>query len=70
MNKAAEPVSKMLADPPPDRFEEMLLSYWTRYLPVPPATMMDNFFSLGGTSMLAVQIAAEVESKTGVTVSA
>lgn len=45
--------------------EKMLTELWAKYLGVKNISTTDNFFDLGGHSMVAVQIMVEVEKQTG-----
>jgi len=45
--------------------EKMLTQLWTKYLGVKNISITDNFFDLGGHSMVAVQVMVEVEKLTG-----
>ena len=47
-------------------FEPTLLALWTRALGHPDITPHDNFFDLGGDSLMAVQLFLEIERETGV----
>jgi len=45
--------------------EKMLTQLWAKYLGVKNISITDNFFDLGGHSMVAVQVMVEVEKLTG-----
>jgi len=45
--------------------EKMLAQLWAKYLGVKNISITDNFFDLGGHSMVAVQVMVEVEKLTG-----
>ncbi|MBU7584320.1 MAG: AMP-binding protein [Nostoc sp. TH1S01] len=48
-----------------DDLEKQLLQIWENILGVQPIGVEDNFFDLGGNSLLAVRIFAEIEQKFG-----
>jgi amino acid adenylation domain-containing protein len=50
---------------PRDEFETMLVEIWEDLLEVDPVGIEDDFFDLGGHSMLAVRMMSEVERRTG-----
>ncbi len=54
------------ARPPRDEHERLLVSIWEELLGVEPVGSDDNFFDLGGHSMLAVRMVSEVESRAGI----
>ena len=54
------------ARPPRDEYERLLVAIWEELLGVEPIGIDDNFFDLGGHSMLAVRMVSEVESRAGV----
>jgi amino acid adenylation domain-containing protein len=47
--------------------EQRLAALWRRVLGVPRVTLDDNFFDLGGTSLLALQLISAVDRELGVT---
>jgi amino acid adenylation domain-containing protein len=51
--------------PPRDALETQLVAIWEKVLRIQPIGMADNFFQLGGDSLLAVRIFAEIEQKLG-----
>ncbi|MER6218350.1 MULTISPECIES: phosphopantetheine-binding protein [unclassified Streptomyces] len=53
------------AVPAGDESEAALIRIWEEALQVRPLGREDNFFEMGGTSMLAVRICGEVERLTG-----
>jgi amino acid adenylation domain-containing protein len=48
-----------------DAFESQLVAIWEQLLNVSPIGVNDDFFQLGGHSMLAVRMVAEVEKRIG-----
>lgn len=50
---------------PRDAEERLLADVWERLLGVSPVGVRDDFFALGGHSMLAVRMVAQVEERTG-----
>jgi amino acid adenylation domain-containing protein len=52
--------------PPTTDMERSLAAIWTDVLGAPHVSVFDNFFDLGGHSLLTVQVAARVESEHGV----
>ncbi len=52
---------------PREEAEAALVRIWEQLLEVRPIGIRDSFFSLGGHSMLAVRMVAEVQSQTGKT---
>lgn len=50
---------------PRDDEERLVADVWEQLLGVSPVGVEDDFFELGGHSMLAVQVMAEIESRTG-----
>ena len=50
---------------PRDRIEAVIASIWERLLGVQPVGVRDNFFDLGGHSMIAVRVMAEIEEACG-----
>jgi acyl carrier protein len=50
---------------PRDEHEALVASVWEELLGVRPIGLVDNFFDLGGHSMLAVRVMAEIERRTG-----
>ena len=51
--------------PPRTDVEEMLCSVWARVLAVERVGIHDNFFDLGGHSLLGIQLLAEIEERSG-----
>jgi amino acid adenylation domain-containing protein len=51
-----------------DALDQMLLQIWSKVLGVKRLGLRDNFFDLGGHSLAAVQVMAEVKNLTGKTV--
>jgi len=50
---------------PPGREEELLAAIWKKLLRLPDVRIDDNFFDVGGHSLLAAQLIAQVRSATG-----
>ena len=48
-----------------DRLQEQVAAIWARALGVKNVTPDDNFFALGGHSLLGVKMIAEIQAKTG-----
>ena len=48
-----------------DRFQEQIAAIWARALGVKTVAPDDNFFALGGHSLLGVKMIAEIQAKTG-----
>jgi hypothetical protein len=48
-----------------DRLHEQVAAIWARALGVKSVHANDNFFALGGHSLLGVKMIAEIQSKTG-----
>lgn len=48
-----------------DRFQEQIAAIWARALGVKSIAADDNFFALGGHSLLGVKMIAEIQAKTG-----
>jgi amino acid adenylation domain-containing protein len=53
---------------PRDELEAQLVIIWRKVLKLPQVSIRDSFFDLGGHSMLAVQMVAELKKATGKTV--
>src|SRR4029077_3878354 len=51
--------------PPRDALETQLVAIWEKALGLQPIGITDNFFQLGGDSLLAVRIFAEIEQTLG-----
>ena len=49
-----------------DRLQEQVGAIWARALGVKKVNLDDNFFALGGHSLLGVKVIAEIQAKTGV----
>lgn len=56
----------MMSAAPGDGVEARLIRIWLALLSVPAVEAADNFFDLGGDSILAVQLFAEIEAAFGV----
>jgi hypothetical protein len=48
-----------------DKFQEQIAAIWARALGVKTIAPDDNFFALGGHSLLGVKMIAEIQAKTG-----
>jgi thioesterase domain-containing protein len=48
-----------------DREQELLVSIWKKLLKLPDVGIDDNFFDVGGHSLLAAQLTAQVQNATG-----
>ena len=48
-----------------DRLQEQVAGIWARALGVKKVAPGDNFFALGGHSLLGVKMIAEIQAKTG-----
>jgi len=48
-----------------DRLQEQVAAIWARALGVKKVTPDENFFALGGHSLLGVKMIAEIQAKTG-----
>jgi polyketide synthase PksJ len=46
-----------------DGLEEELIAIWERVLDVAPISVLDDFIDVGGESLHAIQIAAEISEK-------
>ena len=49
-----------------DRLQEQVAAIWARALGVKKINPDDNFFALGGHSLLGVKMIAEIQAKTGI----
>jgi hypothetical protein len=49
-----------------DRLQEQVAAIWARALGIKTAAPDDNFFALGGHSLLGVKVLAEIQAKTGI----
>lgn len=50
----------------PDKLQEQVAAIWSRALGIKKIGPGDNFFALGGHSLLGVKMIAEIQAKTGV----
>jgi surfactin family lipopeptide synthetase B/lichenysin synthetase B len=50
----------------PDKFQEQIAAIWARALGVKKVEPDDNFFAVGGHSLLGVKMIAEIQAKTGI----
>lgn len=48
-----------------DRLKEQVAAIWARALGIKKVNPDDNFFALGGHSLLGVKMIAEIQTKTG-----
>jgi acyl carrier protein len=48
-----------------DKIQELVAAIWARALGVKKVGPDDNFFALGGHSLLGVKLIAEIQAKTG-----
>jgi acyl carrier protein len=48
-----------------DKIQEQVAAIWARALGVKNVASDDNFFALGGHSLLGVKMIAEIQAKTG-----
>jgi acyl carrier protein len=49
-----------------DKLQEQVATIWARALGVKKIGPDDNFFALGGHSLLGVKLIAEIQAKTGI----
>ena len=49
-----------------DKLQEQLAAIWAKALGVKTIAPQDNFFALGGHSLLGVKMIAEIQAKTGI----
>ena len=49
----------------PDKLQEQIAAIWSRALGIKKVAPSDNFFALGGHSLLGVKMIAEIQAKTG-----
>jgi surfactin family lipopeptide synthetase B/lichenysin synthetase B len=50
----------------PDKLQDQVATIWARALGVKKVGADDNFFALGGHSLLGVKLIAEIQAKTGI----
>lgn len=50
----------------PDKLQDQVATIWARALGVKKIGANDNFFALGGHSLLGVKLIAEIQAKTGI----
>lgn len=48
-----------------DKLQEQVAAIWSRALGIKKIAPDDNFFALGGHSLLGVKVIAEIQAKTG-----
>ena len=53
---------------PQTQLEEMILQQWETYLGIAPLGLRDNFYDLGGDSLLALGLLAQIQKKLTVTI--
>ncbi|MCA9175450.1 MAG: amino acid adenylation domain-containing protein [Planctomycetales bacterium] len=53
--------------PPADDEERLIVDVWESLLGIQPVGALDNFFEIGGHSLLAVRVMGEITRRTGVT---
>jgi acyl carrier protein/serine acetyltransferase len=51
--------------PPRDELEQRLVEIWENVLRIHPISLEDNFFDLGGHSLMAIQLFSEIRKQTG-----
>ncbi|MBW8709404.1 MAG: hypothetical protein JF627_09125 [Alphaproteobacteria bacterium] len=49
-----------------DNLQDQIAGIWARALGVKKVTPDDNFFALGGHSLLGVKLLAEIQARTGI----
>lgn len=49
-----------------NKLEEQISAIWVRALGVKKISPDDNFFAIGGHSLLGVKVLAEIQAKTGI----
>jgi amino acid adenylation domain-containing protein len=54
------------AVPPRDLLEESIAQIWREILGIPTVGITDNFFDLGGQSIMSVRLMSEVRNRTGI----
>ncbi len=67
-NTVSEPLTPSLDDTliaPTDELEQQLVQIWEKVLKQEPIGVEDNFFKLGGNSLLAVQLFNQIEKQLG-----
>ncbi len=63
--RRARPSSCPPAEPPRNELESELAAIWADLLRIEPVGIRDNFFDMGGTSLLAVDLFARVDRRFG-----
>lgn len=66
----AQRTPDVIPEAPRTRLEELVADLWCKFLQVRQIGLHDNFFDLGGDSLLAVRLTLEIEGATGVSVPA
>jgi amino acid adenylation domain-containing protein/non-ribosomal peptide synthase protein (TIGR01720 family) len=61
----ARPAGRPLGPPLEDRFEQGIFELWQELLPVPPQSVDDDFFALGGHSLLVLRLKAGIQERFG-----
>ncbi len=64
---AAVPVPTAVAEPASSELAAQLASVWAKTLGLPRVGIHDNFFALGGNSLLAIRLVHEIETTLGCT---
>ena len=62
---STEEITETYVEPVTDT-EKLLVSIWMEYLGLSKIGIRDNFFQLGGHSLIAVQVMTQIEKETGV----
>ena len=63
--RAGSPGTQKAAHPPQTVVEKLIAESWQRVLSVSQVSLFDNFFDLGGHSLLVMQVVADLQEKTG-----
>lgn len=61
--EVAAPVNAGVSEPPVTALEQALAAIWSRQLGVKPVGRHDNFFVLGGHSLLVTQVITQIQSE-------
>jgi thioesterase domain-containing protein/acyl carrier protein len=65
-NEKSEYSPQRVIDPPRSSLESLIADIWAELLNLESVGINENFFDLGGSSLLAIQLLTEIEEKTGV----